>query len=115
MRLGDACTTVYSSDWQRDTNHISINEASLRKLMRGQNIKPAHQYWAHFEDVQSLHHCLVQRSAGAFPVINEKPVDRFMLGLDWLSGVLRALQSHQVVVILAVADCPQMTCTFMVA
>jgi hypothetical protein len=116
MRLGDSQCTHNAPDYRQllgDDASRLLNEATLRKLMRVQPIKSGHQYWIHFSDAQSLWHCVEKR--GVPLSIEEKAVDRFTLGLDWLSNMLRTLNSWQVAVVVAIDESPLLVCTFLVS
>lgn len=115
MKLGDAHTMVSAPGWRAviDDSALLLNEATLRKLMRGQSIKSAHQYWLQFDSVHALRQCLTENAG--WPVVEEKPIDAYMLGLDWLSNALRALSGWHVAVVLAVDSQPLTVCKFRVS
>ena len=115
MRLGDAHTMVNAPDWRAviDDDSLMINEATLRKLMRGQVIKNKQQYRLQFDSVHALRQCLTDNDG--WPVVEETPIVAFTLGLDWLSSALRALMDWHVAVVLVVDAQPLTVCKFRVS
>lgn len=117
QRLGDAQTTVNAPDYHQLVGLVEpsvlLNEATVRKLMRRQPVRSGHQYWLHFPCAQALWSLVESRGEAAR--IEERPVERFALGMDWLAAVLRNMQQWQVAVVVAVDDVPLLVCTFLAA
>ena len=110
--LGDACRMLQSPEWRQlaEKDQV-INEASLRKLMRGQTIRPQHQYWLEFKDLSTAKNRLRGQSDAGF-ILEERVFDKFMVGLDWCSQLMRLQTASQALVIVSVENEAMIGCLF---
>lgn len=102
--LGDSHSIVFGAEWRQQhlsNGNVVINEALLRKLMRGQAVRGGYQYWLQFSDALALSRRCGEGCTDVSFTREERRADKFMLGADWYSQLVRAQMPWQVLVVLS--------------